>query len=210
MRERVAGPLRALALGARTLGRGDLSARVDVAGEGEVGELARAFNEMAASLDRSQRELHTERSRIEALYGFAARISAETDVEELANVALDEVCRAAGTELGVLYAGGGDDLWLAAQRGLPEGALRPFTTLGSATLARLGELQLPLRHGDRVVGVIVVARADETRVDPESAAVRRTSPARSRSRSRTVSPTGTRDAWPASTRSCWTRRETGS
>ncbi|MBX5491264.1 MAG: HAMP domain-containing histidine kinase [Chloroflexi bacterium] len=50
----LAQPLRELAAGARALAAGNLRQRVRVAGHDEVGELALAFNEMAASLERAE------------------------------------------------------------------------------------------------------------------------------------------------------------
>lgn len=50
---RITAPLRALADAARRIGRGDLSARVEVGGDDEVGEVAQTFNVMADELRRS-------------------------------------------------------------------------------------------------------------------------------------------------------------
>jgi signal transduction histidine kinase len=52
---RISAPVKALTLAARQLGQGDLSQRVQSKEKGEVGELARAFNSMAESLDRNER-----------------------------------------------------------------------------------------------------------------------------------------------------------
>lgn len=54
---RLVGRVSALRSGARTLGSGDLSARVLLGGHDEFSELAQAFNEMAASLGRNQEQL---------------------------------------------------------------------------------------------------------------------------------------------------------
>jgi signal transduction histidine kinase len=51
---RITSPIGALARAARRLGRGDLSQRVELRGEGEVGALAQAFNSMAADLERAE------------------------------------------------------------------------------------------------------------------------------------------------------------
>jgi signal transduction histidine kinase len=53
-------PLRAMARAARAMARGEYGTRVEAAGQDEVGELARAFNAMAAELaetDRMRRDL---------------------------------------------------------------------------------------------------------------------------------------------------------
>lgn len=51
---RVTSPIQALALTAGQLGRGDLSERAQVQEKGEIGELARAFNAMAANLEHAE------------------------------------------------------------------------------------------------------------------------------------------------------------
>ncbi len=52
-------PVRWLAAATERVARGDLSARVPVRGRDELAQLGRAFNEMAADLDASQRRLRT-------------------------------------------------------------------------------------------------------------------------------------------------------
>jgi signal transduction histidine kinase len=51
---RITSPIGALAKAARRLGRGDLSQRVQLRGEGEVAALAQAFNYMAADLEHAE------------------------------------------------------------------------------------------------------------------------------------------------------------
>ena len=51
---RISAPVKALTLAARQLGQGDLSQRVQSKEKGEVGELARAFNSMAESMERNE------------------------------------------------------------------------------------------------------------------------------------------------------------
>ncbi|MCJ7669874.1 MAG: ATP-binding protein [Dehalococcoidia bacterium] len=51
---RITSPIGALARAARRLGRGDLSQRVQLQGEGEVAALAQAFNSMAADLEHAE------------------------------------------------------------------------------------------------------------------------------------------------------------
>jgi len=51
---RMTSPIGALAKAARRLGRGDLSQRVQLKGEGEVAALAQAFNTMAADLEHAE------------------------------------------------------------------------------------------------------------------------------------------------------------
>lgn len=54
---RVTRSIKALIHGVRTITRGDLEARIQADGRDEIGTLGRAFNEMAASLRRSDNEL---------------------------------------------------------------------------------------------------------------------------------------------------------
>jgi signal transduction histidine kinase len=53
----IARPVREAAIGATHIAGGDLSTRLPEHGPGEVGELTRAFNSMAGSLQRSRQEL---------------------------------------------------------------------------------------------------------------------------------------------------------
>jgi two-component system OmpR family sensor kinase len=53
---RLTAPLGRLVAAARRIGDGDLSTRVQVDGDGEVAEVATAFNDMAAGLERAQTE----------------------------------------------------------------------------------------------------------------------------------------------------------
>ncbi len=52
---RILAPVKALTLSARRLGQGDLSQRIQVRDKGELGELAIAFNAMAADLERVEK-----------------------------------------------------------------------------------------------------------------------------------------------------------
>lgn len=54
---RIMGPIKSLTGGARAIADGNLDTRIPPAGHDEIGTLAEAFNEMAASLAHSRREL---------------------------------------------------------------------------------------------------------------------------------------------------------
>lgn len=60
----IAGPLKVLTEGALTIGQGELAHRIDLKGEGEIGELATAFNSMASNLELATREIVGEREYI--------------------------------------------------------------------------------------------------------------------------------------------------
>lgn len=79
-------PIRAIAQGSHRLAEGDLSQRVEVTGGGELGEAARAFNEMAQRLERSAVENA-------ALYGAARqraeRIAAVNRLTKIISASLD-------------------------------------------------------------------------------------------------------------------------
>ena len=75
----VVRPLEATALAANRVAAGDLAARVEVAGPGEVGALVRAFNGMVGRLDEQRREL----ARLEKLAAW--RGMARTLAHEIKN-----------------------------------------------------------------------------------------------------------------------------
>src|SRR5688572_6495846 len=60
----IAAPVRAVASGASRLAGGELSLRLADAGSGEVGELTRSFNEMAAGLQASHAELERQNAKL--------------------------------------------------------------------------------------------------------------------------------------------------
>jgi two-component system, OmpR family, sensor histidine kinase MtrB len=89
-------PLRRLGRAARALGRGDLGARVDVRGRDELADVARAFNESAASLEYTVRELR----RMEAnARRFAADVSHELRTPIAAMTAVTDVLEEDAAEL---------------------------------------------------------------------------------------------------------------
>ena len=60
----IARPVREVAAGATRLAGGDLSLRLHEGGPGEVGQLTRAFNSMAAALDHGRSELEEQNARL--------------------------------------------------------------------------------------------------------------------------------------------------
>jgi signal transduction histidine kinase len=120
----IAAPLERLTAAARRLGAGDLSVRVGFGGRGEVGELARAFDEMAGRVERLvqaerellanvSHELRTPLSRIRVALELAAQGDLEasrrylgeigTDLSELDQL-IEDVLTAARLQSGVASA----------------------------------------------------------------------------------------------------------
>lgn len=96
----VTRPIRRLTAGVDEIARGNLKARMPSPGGTEVGELARAFNRMAARLDEAEdqrRRAEESRARLERQFRQAERLAA---VGKLASVIAHEV----GTPLHVIAA----------------------------------------------------------------------------------------------------------
>jgi signal transduction histidine kinase len=74
--ERITRPVERLAAGARAVATGDLSARVEVLSQDEIGELARAFNRMTAQL-LEQRDRAIQAERVAAWRELARRLAHE-------------------------------------------------------------------------------------------------------------------------------------
>lgn len=68
----ISDPLRGLAAAARRMSGGDLAARASENRRDEIGQLARQFNAMAASLERSFRELSAERDSLKRFVADAS------------------------------------------------------------------------------------------------------------------------------------------
>ncbi len=77
---KLAAPIFLLTIGAERIAGGDLKSKVSVGGDGEIAELARAFNSMASQLNNSLDNLREE---------VATRRLAEKEVREL-NLALED------------------------------------------------------------------------------------------------------------------------
>jgi len=73
---RITRPVRKLAVGARRVAAGDWTARVEVASRDEIGELARAFNEMTRQL-ADQRDRLVQAERVAAWRELARRLAHE-------------------------------------------------------------------------------------------------------------------------------------
>src|SRR5690606_13151270 len=100
---RITGPIRAMTHASEAMAAGDLSQRIDVNGEDEVGRLAEAFNLMSSRVsrgDRSMRDLlanvsHELRTPLTSIQGFSQAIAdgVTDDPTEAALLISDEAQR---------------------------------------------------------------------------------------------------------------------
>lgn len=94
----IARPIRALIRGARAVGRGDLTQRIELARRDEIGQLAKEFNRMATNLQAAHEEI---------LRQTEERVRLEQDVEQAQKLAAigrlaAEVAHEIGTPLNVI------------------------------------------------------------------------------------------------------------
>lgn len=133
---RVAGPITRLAVASRRIASGHYAERVDPRDSSEVGDLARSFNQMAASLEA------TERRRLELVGDVAHELRTPlTTLDGYLEGLEDGVVRASGETWALLRGETGrltrlvddlSELWRAEARQLP---LRP-ATLDLGAIAR--------------------------------------------------------------------------
>jgi PAS domain S-box-containing protein len=163
----VVAPVRRIAAAARRMQHGELDARVSEDGPGEVADLGRSFNAMAASLERGREQLEhhnaeleaqgaelaetvtalaREKERIETFHEFVALLASEPELGRLAPLVLERLKAAAGAFAGALHA---LDL-VDPRRGLR-------LVAGEEPPHAAAELRLPLRAGGLVVGTAVLA-----------------------------------------------------
>jgi PAS domain S-box-containing protein len=143
----IVNPIRRMAHASRRLALGDLDARVPEDRTTEVGDLARAFNYMVASIRGSRENLQTQNAeleaqqvaleraldglaeqkrRVERLHRFAEDLASETRLEALAEIVLHQLSDFIGAEVGTLYALDGErdgTMALLALDGLDSDAL---------------------------------------------------------------------------------------
>jgi signal transduction histidine kinase len=150
---RIFAPVRALKVGAQNLERGDFSQRVLVKSEDEIGELANAFNSMAAELERTEQlrrnivadVSHEIRSPLSNIKGYLAAIrdgikKPDADTIRLINRETQALSHLA------------DDLQ-------------------DLCLADLGELKLRLQPEDIAALINEVVASAQTRADPRGLSI---------------------------------------
>lgn len=130
-------PLSRLQAGLASVEAGDLSTRVDAAGDDEFSAVAGGFNRMAVrledlynSLERRVREktghLETERARLGALYEAAAFVSQAGDLQALARGVAGQLRRVAGADAAAVRWSDEQNrrYLLLASEGLPESLIQ--------------------------------------------------------------------------------------
>ncbi|MBI3029652.1 MAG: GAF domain-containing protein, partial [Candidatus Rokubacteria bacterium] len=197
MTRRVLQPIEALGEGARRVAEGDFDARVPVplGREAELGDVARAFNEMSDSLQRWRGEVGQRSRELEALNAVALTVNRTADLIPTAEATLEVVRRVAEMDVAALYQveEGGGTLLLIAQRGLsPEaaervrvrpvegsqlgkavGTGRPAVARGLSSLAEADgapgstQLALPIPVKGEVWGVMALVSASPREFSPE-------------------------------------------
>ena len=135
----IVGTLRRLAGAADAIASGSLSERVEVEGNDEFAQLARAFNGMAAQLEQRLSELEAERERVqEAVSRFGEALAATHDVRQLVPVVVQSAVEATGAKGGVVLS--------------PEGELARAGDPDAGT----ERIALPLKVGSSDFGLLVL------------------------------------------------------
>lgn len=106
-------PLRAMAVAARRIGRGEHGARVPLGGYGEVGRLGSELNRMAEALEQRIAELEErkaaevalrEQSKLaETLYNVGSVLTAELDLKEVVQAVTDIATELTGAQFGAFF-----------------------------------------------------------------------------------------------------------
>ena len=187
---RLNAPLAKLHRGAIAVSRGDLNQRIEIPSEDEIGDLATAFNHMTQTLQDNQSRLAARMREIVALHDAGRAVSAVLDPEQVPRKVVEALARTFEVQLVGLWLQQPDgQLDLKAARGrrgemslalvADDALLRAAeysalaNTAASAGLLRYDNGQnqqhrgpvvaMPLERKGRIIGVVVIARAEDGR-----------------------------------------------
>lgn len=133
-------PLAELTDAAERVARGDLEARIERSGDGEVGRLAEAFNRMTLELRRNTSALEQSRADLrDSLERIGDTLMSTHDLEGLLQVVLETAAVTLQARVGVVLYGGPDQLRLVAEHGLHDAGMDAPTGVvpGSGVLGRV-------------------------------------------------------------------------
>src|SRR5918998_243453 len=146
----VTKPLRQLAAGARALAEGRFDHRLDFEAEGEIGELATAFNDTASRLSDTIAELSASREQLQlAVQQVAKTFRSTHNMEQILEALVDTAVQAVQADAAVLwrFAPTRQELYPAVRRGLSE---EPATVrLGRGLVGVVAERGTPLLETTR-------------------------------------------------------------
>ncbi len=213
----VVRPVKLLAHAVGRLREGDLSARVPERGAAEIGELAVGFNAMAEELEAARDEVEQQNAELqgqqaelqrvlasaerqkeeaETLHRFGEQLAVQTQIEEVAAVALREIADYAGAQVGAVYVLNEQAgvITFRGSRGMRAEDFTPELVLGEGLAGRAAterrpvpagwaessmrlpgltgerevrhEVHLPMLHRDRVVGVLSLGRSRDEEFTP--------------------------------------------
>ena len=160
------GPLHSLAGASEAYAAGDLSARVLVAGPGEVAALARSFNVMADRLEARTEDLLQRVRELTALHQMNDSVLRQLGRDAIGKASLDAAVQGLGFECGMLH-------WIDEERGEIVGAcVRGLEGVG-LTDEEVRRRMVPLRGRDILAcaararsPILVSDAASDPRCDP--------------------------------------------
>jgi len=96
-------PLLGIAQGSRRMATGDLSQRVDESAGGELGEAARAFNEMAERLETRTQELARSVEELRALRDVSQAVSSSLDLRQVLETVMGHAVNLSGSDACTIF-----------------------------------------------------------------------------------------------------------